>query len=272
MSSSGSESSTYLGPNLDKICGPWILDSNFELVQSAGVAVENPGEPELLDFLFQSRRKTWVHRRTTRKNNGLVKRGSDIDVGGLHGVEEQLTDTDLLNIDQTWLEETFWSLVSLTSDLDDSTIWQLLFFDLSDSFEVSGSVEGVTSSGQQVDQMSGDISTSDVQSLGQVVEHDGLVDRNDVSDTVTRVDNNTGGQPLGVQGQDGLDGNVNSAELVLLKHDVHHLLSVLQRVHWRLGEKNLLACCVLLQSLEERVVPKMFHVFPVLYYTVFHRI
>jgi hypothetical protein len=75
---------------------------------------------------------------------------------------------------------------------------------------------------------------------------------------------------LSVESQDGLDGNVDSSKLVVLKHDLAHLLAILGGVHWRLGEEYLAAGSVHLELLLESVVPEVLHVVPVLDNTVLH--
>ena len=53
-----------------------------------------------------------------------------------------------------------------------------------------------------------------------------LVDGNGVGDTITRVENDTGGTSRGVQGEHGLDGDVHGGGVKGLEHDLCHLLSV----------------------------------------------
>lgn len=60
---------------------------------------------------------------------------------------------------------------------------------------------------------------------------------------------------LRVKGQDGLDGHVDAAKFVALKHDLAHLFSILQRVHRRFREQDLAAAGIDLHLLEEGEVP-----------------
>jgi len=75
---------------------------------------------------------------------------------------------------------------------------------------------------------------------------------------------------LCVQRQHGLDGNVDTAEAVAVKHDLAHLLPVLEGVHGRLGQQDLTACGVDLHLLVEGVVPQVLHVVPLLDDAVLH--
>jgi hypothetical protein len=66
-----------------------------------------------------------------------------------------------------------------------------------------------------------------------------FVDWDDVGDTITRVNHNSGEQTLCVQSEHGLHSNVDSLELECLKHLFHQPLSVLHRVHRRFGQQHL---------------------------------
>lgn len=79
-----------------------------------------------------------------------------------------------------------------------------------------------------------------------------------------------GGRTLGIECEDGLDCDVDAAKLVILKHDLGHLLAVLERVHRGLGEEDLAPARVDLEFLLERVVPQDLHVVPVLDDAVVH--
>jgi len=93
-----------------------------------------------------------------------------------------------------------------------------------------------------------------------------------MGNTITAVYNNTRGQTLGVEGEHGLNGDIDTTEVVAFKHDFSHHFAVLQGVHWRFGEEDLAASRVNLHLLEEGVVPEMLHVVPALDDTVLHGI
>lgn len=65
-----------------------------------------------------------------------------------------------------------------------------------------------------------------------------LVDGDGVGDTVTRVEDDTGGTTGGVEREDGLDGDVECGRVEGLEHDLGHLLAVDLRVERRLGEED----------------------------------
>ncbi len=53
-----------------------------------------------------------------------------------------------------------------------------------------------------------------------------LVDGDSVGNTITRVENDTGGTSRCIEGEHGLDGNVHGWSVEGLKHDLRHLLTV----------------------------------------------
>jgi hypothetical protein len=58
---------------------------------------------------------------------------------------------------------------------------------LAHCFEISGSIERVATTEKKGDKVSGHIATCDIEAAGKVVEDNGLVYGNNVSDTVARV-------------------------------------------------------------------------------------
>jgi hypothetical protein len=213
----------------------------------------------------------------------------------LDGVEEEFGDTGLFDVDEMRLEQTFGCFEAFRADADDATVGQSVGFDQNggvfaellvegevvghvaeflldgaDGLEIGGSVEGVSAAGQERDEVACDVSSSNIESSGEVVEDGALVYRNNVGDTVTAVDDNTRRKSLGVEGKHGLNGDVDTAKVVAFEHDFGHHFAVLQGVHWRFGEEDLAAGGVDLHLLEEGVVPEMLHVVPALHDTVLH--
>lgn len=66
-----------------------------------------------------------------------------------------------------------------------------LLFDLSCGLEISGTVQGVSTAGEEGDEVAGDVATCNVKTAGEVVENDGFVDWDDMSYSVTGVNNDT---------------------------------------------------------------------------------
>jgi hypothetical protein len=90
-----------------------------------------------------------------------------------------------------------------------------------------------------------------------------FVDGDNVSNSVTRVKNDTSGTTGSVEGKDGLDGNVEGGGVEGLENDLSHLLSVGFGVDWGLSEKNwvLLGCNT--ELVVESVMPDLLHIIPV---------
>jgi hypothetical protein len=110
----------------------WLEPQNPKIntyAQSLGVSLQDSGKPKLLEFLFQSAGKTRVHAATARQNNGLVQTRSDIDIGGLDGVEEEFGDTGLFDVDEVGLEQTLGGFEAFGADADDAAIRESVGFD-----------------------------------------------------------------------------------------------------------------------------------------------
>ena len=192
-----------------------ILYSHLELAEPLGVPTQHARQPQLLELLLQPRRQTGVHAASTREHDGLVERGSDVDVGRLDRVEQELGDAGLLAVDEVGLEEALGRLEPLAADPDHPPVGECVAFnqhgrvlaqalvelevvrdvaklllDLPHSFEVGRSVEGVAAAEEEGDEVPRDVSAGDVQSPGEVVEDDGFVYGDNVGDTVAGVDDN----------------------------------------------------------------------------------
>lgn len=138
-----------------------------------------------------------------------------------------------------------------------------LLLDLTDSLKVSRAVKVVSAELEELDEVVGDITTGDVETVGQVRERETLVDGDDVGDTITRVHDDSGEKTLGVQDEHGLDGDVDAGEAIGLEHLLHHLFSVSLGVHGRLGQEDLALAGVDLELLVEGVIVEVTHVLPV---------
>lgn len=71
--------------------------------------------------------------------------------------------------------------------------------------------------------------------MGQSVS---LVNGNSVRYSISRVENDTRGSSRGVEGQNSLDGDVESGGVESLKHDLSHLFTVDLGVEGSLGEQD----------------------------------
>merc|ERR1712027_171097 len=113
-----------------------------------------------------------------------------------------------------------------------------LFLDVTDNLPLGGGGEGVATLGEDLHQVVGELTASQVKTDNGVGESVTLVDGDTVGDTVTRVHDNTGGTSGGVQGEDSLDGDVHGGHVEGLEHDLGHLLTVGLGVEGSLSQEN----------------------------------
>ena len=117
--------------------------------------------------------------------------------------------------------------------------------------------------GEEVDEMVGDGSTSDEVLSNCMWNGETLEDWDGMGDTISRVDNETGGSTIGVKRKDGLDGNVETLNLEGIEHDLGHLLSVGFWVLWSLSEEDLVLRWLDSELVDEAVFPNLLHLSPV---------
>ena len=121
-------------------------------------------------------------------------------------------------------------------------------------------------------QVLGHVPARQVQSLDGVRDRIPLVDRHYVRDAVPRVQHEPRGPPAGVQGEDGLDGDVEALHAEGLEHYLRHLLPVLPRVLRGLRHQHRVLLGVHAQLVVEGVVPNLLHVLPVVHDAVLDRV
>lgn len=200
------------------------LASENTYVQPLRVALQDPCEPQLLELLLQPGRQTGVHAASSTEHDSLVETGAHVDIGALDGVEEQFGDTGLVDIHQVRLEETFGGFKALAADADDATIREgvgldknggvfgellvqleivghvaELLLDLAHGLEVGGTVQSITATEQEGDEVTGDITTGDIKSANVVVKDCRFVDGDNVGDTVTGVNDHTTAETCGMR-------------------------------------------------------------------------
>merc|ERR1712226_926982 len=101
-----------------------------------------------------------------------------------------------------------------------------LLLDVTDNLALSSGGEGVSPLGEDLHQVVGELTASQVQTDNGVGESVTLVDGDAVGDTVAGVHDDTGGTAGGVQGEHSLDGDVHGGHVEGLEHDLGHLLPV----------------------------------------------
>jgi hypothetical protein len=240
------------------------------------------------DFLLHSIGNTGVHGGTAREDVVGVEILSDIDVALHDGVVGGLVDTGGFHTNEGWLEEGLGASESLVTNGDDLTVGKFvglleggggsggghfllevegdvaeLLLDVSDDFSLGGGDEGVTSLSKDLHEVVSKISA------GKIESHDGVgkgvtfVDGDVVGNTVTSVEDDTGGSAGGVEGEDGLDADVHGGDVEGLEHDLGHLFSVSLGVEGSLSEESRVLFWGNSELVVESVVPDLLHIVPV---------
>lgn len=227
-------------------------------------------------------------RRSTYHDNVTIKILADINITLDDRVVGGNVDTARLETQDGWLEESLRSTETLVSNGDDLSIWKLvrllqagalaggldlllkvesdvaeLLLDVTNDFTLGSGGEGVTTLGQDLHQVVGQIATGHINTSNGVRKRETLVNGNNVGDSITGVKNNTSGTTRGVQGEDGLDGDVESWGVEGLKNDLSHLLSVRLWVDWGLSEENWVLLWCNTKLVVESVMPDLLHIVPV---------
>jgi len=254
------------------------------------------GWGEVDHLLLESLGDSSVHSSTTGHDHVLVEVFSDIDVALHDGLEGELVDWwDFTTNGAEWVKESLWASELLVTDGDDVAIWELilllfgggvlellhlflvvegdvakLLLDVSDDLEFGRGGEGWSALSEDLGEISGEISSGEVVSLDGVWQRVTLVDWDGVSNTITGVDDATGDSTGGVEGEDGLDGDVELGNVEVLEEDLDHSLSVLLGVSWGLSEEGTLLVGGDAKLLVVAVMPDLLHVIPVVDDTMFN--
>lgn len=197
-------------------------------------------------------------------------------------------DTAGLETEDGRLEESLGSAEALVANGDDLTIGKLvrllegralasglelllevegdvaeLLLDVTNDFTLGGGGEGVTALSKNLHEVVGQVTTSHVHTRDGLGKGETLVDGDQVSNTVTRVEDDTGGTTGSVQRQDGLNGDVEGRGVEGLEDDLGHLLTVGLGVDGSLSQEDGVLLGSHTQLVVEGVVPNLLHVVPV---------
>ncbi len=83
-----------------------------------------------------------------------------------------------------------------------------------------------------------------------------IINGDSVGDTITRVEDDTGGTTRGIEGEHGLNGDIHGRGRESLEHDLGHLLAVSLGVKGSLSQKDGVLLRGNTELVEEGVVPK----------------
>jgi hypothetical protein len=248
----------------------------------------NGGWSQGSDFLLHSVSNTRVHGGTTGQDSVGVQVLTDVDIALHDGVVDGLVDSARFHSQEGWLEEGLWATETFITNGDDLTIRQFIGFlkgsgsgsgghflfevqsyiaelllDVTDNFSLSSGGERVATLGEDLHEVVSEVSAGQVQTEDGMRKGITFIDGDGVRNTITRVQDDTGGTTGSVQGQNGLDGNIHSGAVECLKHDLGHLFPVSFWVKRSLSEENGMFLWGNSQFIVEGVMPDLFHVIPV---------
>merc|ERR1711936_1366648 len=240
------------------------------------------------DLLLHAVSDTWEHGGASGQDGVGVQVLTDVDVALHDGVVGGLVDAGRLHTQEGRLEEGLGAPEALVSDGDDLTVGKLvgllegggggggghlllevegdvaeLLLDVTDNLALSGGGEGVASLGEDLHEVVGELTASQVETDDGGGESVTLVDGDTVRDTVTGVHDDTSGTAGGVQGEYSLDGDVHGGHVEGLEHDLGHLLPVGLGVEGSLSQEDGLLLGGDTELVVEGVVPDLLHVIPV---------
>merc|ERR1719384_1784285 len=184
------------------------------------------------DLLLHSVGNTGVHGGASRHDGVSVQVLPDVNVALHDGVVGGLVDSAGFHSQEGRLEESLGGTETLVTDGDDLTVGKLirlleggggsggghlllevkgniakLLLDVTDNLALSGGGEGVATLGEDLHEVVGQLTASQVKTDDGVGESVTLVDGDSVGDTVTGVHDDTSGTAGGVQGEHSLDGD-----------------------------------------------------------------
>ena len=135
--------------------------------------------------------------------------------------------------------------------------------DVPDNFTFCGRMEGITALPQILDQVLGKVTPGKIETENRMGKSETFVDGNSVGDTVTRVQDDTSGATRGVEGQHGLNSNVESGSVEGLEHDLRHFFTVSLRIEGGFSEQDRVLLGGDTEFVIESVMPDLFHIIPV---------
>ena len=200
----------------------------------AGLEAGGAGGDELLG---EALGHTGEHGGTTGEDNVGEEVLADVDVALADGLgDEGGVAVTVAETDEVGLEEGLRAAEALRLDGDDGGVGKLelgldglvvlllhllvvvegdvagLFLDVADDFLFGGGREGGTAFHEELHHVLGEVATGEIDTADGVGHGEALVDGDGVGDTITGVENATGGTTRGVKGKNGLDVDVHSED------------------------------------------------------------
>merc|ERR1712026_500159 len=248
----------------------------------------NGGGSQGSDLLLHTISNTRVHGGATRHDGVGIQVLPDVHIALHDGAVGGLMDTAGLHAKEGRLEEGLRGTEPLVANGDDLAVGKLigllqggggsssghfllkvkgnvtkLLLDVTDNLPLSSGGEGVASLSEDLHEVVGKFTASQVQTEDGMGESITFIDGNSVGDTITRVHHNTSGTTRGIKGQDSLDGNIHGRHVEGLKHDLSHLFTVSLGIKGSFSQENRLFLRGNTEFIVEGVMPDLFHVIPV---------
>jgi len=239
------------------------------------------------DLLLHTISDTGVHGGATGEDSVGVQVLAEINVRLHDGVEASFVNANDLHTEEGGSEHGLGAAETLVTDSDDLTIGQLvrlldgrgggggghlllevesdvakLLLDVADDLALGGGDHGVASLGHDLHEVVGQVASGQVETQDGVGKGVTLVDGDGVGDTISDIEDETGGTTRGVQGEDGLDAHVGGGSVEGLEDDLDELLTVGLRVEGSLRVEMRRLIGRDSQLVVEGVVPDLLHVVP----------
>merc|ERR1711988_905907 len=255
----------------------------------------NGGRSKGGDFLLHTISNTRVHGGASGHDGVGIEILPDVNIALHDGVVGGLVDTAGFHSEERRLEEGFGGTEPLVANGDDLTVGKLigllkggggssgghlllkvkgniaeLFLDVTDNLTLSSGGERVTTLSEDLHEVVGELTASQVQTEDGMGESITLIDGDIVGDTIAGVHDHTSGTTGGIEGEDGLDGNIHGGHVEGLEHDLSHLLTVSLGVEGSLSEEDGLFLRGNTEFIVEGVMPDLLHIIPVGDGTVFN--
>merc|ERR1712018_190454 len=139
-----------------------------------------------------------------------------------------------------------------------------------DNLALSSGGERVTTLSEDLHEVVGELTASQVQTEDGMGESVTLIDGDGVRDTITRVHDNTSSTTRSIEGEDSLDSSIHGGHVEGLEHDLSHLLTVSLGVDGSLSEEDGLFLWGNTEFIVEGVMPDLLRIIPVGDDTVFN--
>merc|ERR1719447_2361231 len=203
---------------------------------------------------------TGVHGGATGEDGVGVEVLAEIDVRLHDGVEAAFVDADDLHAQESGAEHGLGAAETLVADGANLSIGQLvglldgggggggghlllevesdvaeLLLDVTDDLALGGGDHGVAALGHDLHEVVGQVATGQVETQDGMGKGITLIDGDGVGDTISDVEDETGGTTGSVQGKDGLDAHVRGGGVEGLEDDLDELLPVALGVEGSLG-------------------------------------